>query len=57
MEERGENYMTLNLFFLTITFQKKIWKDTEIMQQQEIQKKMDENRVKIQRLGYVSHLM
>ncbi|HWJ79587.1 MAG TPA: YrzI family small protein [Niallia sp.] len=49
--------MTINLIFVTMTFRKKVWSETELLQQQEIQEQMEANRLKLQKLGYVSHLI
>ncbi|KAB7667259.1 YrzI family small protein [Bacillus sp. B1-b2] len=49
--------MTLNLIFMSITLQKKKWTESEIMQQQNIQMQMDENQLKLQKLGYINQTL
>ncbi|MEK5381459.1 YrzI family small protein [Niallia sp. FSL W8-0635] len=47
--------MTLNLIFLTVTLKKKQWTNAEILQDLEMEKRITENRRKLDEIGYLTH--
>lgn len=47
--------MTLNLIFLTVTLKKKQWTNAEIWQDIEMEKRITENRRKLDEIGYLTN--
>jgi uncharacterized protein (TIGR02413 family) len=52
---KGGELMTLNLIFLTVTLKKKQWTNAEIWQDIEMEKRITENRRKLDEMGYFTH--